>query len=189
MPNLELRCACGEMQAVARDVSPRLGNRIVCYCEPCQQFPIKLGRADAVLDAYGGTEIYQIPPAHLSITKGAEHLRCLKHTEKGLHRFYAGCCDTPFANAPGPGLPFIGVLGHVDTESEKRDARIGPIRGHVHTQGATKPLPADRSAGAFGVILRILGQMIAWRVRGVAKPHPFFGEDGQPIVEPEVRAS
>ena len=188
MSDLQLRCECGSVKAVARDVSPRLGNRVVCYCESCQQFPIKLGKAEHVLDAFGGTEIYQLPPAHVEIVEGVEHVRCLKHSERGLHRFYAGCCDTPLANAPGLGLPFIGLLHSVDSEPGKRDERLGPVRAHVNVGGATAALPADRRGGLAGVIVRLLAQMLVWRLKGVTRPHPFFHDDGTPIVEPEVRA-
>lgn len=187
MPDLKLSCDCGKVSLVAHDVSPDLGNRIICYCDSCQQFPIKLGKQETVLDEYGGTEIYQLPPSHLEITKGREHLRCLRHTEKGLHRFYAGCCNSPIANAPGPGMPFIGLIHSTDTEPEKRTERLGGVRAHVNTNEATKPLPAERRKGLVLVILRILGQMLLWRIQGKAQPHPFFDGQGQPVVEPEIR--
>ncbi len=187
MAELKLSCHCGKVRGVAHDVSPSVGNRLICYCESCQQFPIKLGKTDQVLDEYGGTDIYQLPPGQLKITEGIEEIRCLRHTSKGLYRFYAGCCDTPFANSPGPGMPFIGLLHAVDSEPEQRDAHIGGIRAHVNTEEATKPLPADRKYGLAMVIVRIVSQMIWWRVTGRAKPHPFFTDDGLPIVEPEVR--
>ena len=92
MADLALSCQCGKVRGAARDVSPSLGNRVICYCESCQQFPTKLGKADDVLDEYGGTDIYQVPAGHLQIESGAEHLRCFRHTADGLYRWYAGCC-------------------------------------------------------------------------------------------------
>lgn len=189
MPTLETRCTCGTVRIAARDVSPSLGNRIVCYCDSCQAFPIALGKADAVLDEYGGTEIYQLPPAHLAIIGGVESIRCLRLSEKGLHRFYAGCCDTPLANAPGPGLPFVGLLVFADTDPERRDERLGPIRAHLNVDGAKRSLPPERKGGLPRVLLRILSQMVIWRLRGVTRPHPFFRDDGRAIVEPEVRGA
>jgi hypothetical protein len=59
---LQLRCRCARVRGVARDVSPRHGLRLVCYCHDCRAFARFLERAD-VLDAAGGTDIFQMPPA------------------------------------------------------------------------------------------------------------------------------
>ena len=187
MADLNLACGCGKVKAIARDVGPSLGNRIVCYCESCQKFPIKLDKADLVLDEYGGTEIYQIPPAHLEVVEGADQLRCLKHSEKGLHRFYAGCCDHPIANAPGTGIPFIGVIHSSYAEPGKSHELLGPIRCHTFTEGATNPLPEDRKSTMALFLVRVIAQILTWRLRGLAKPHPFFHDDGRCIVDPAVR--
>lgn len=187
MTNLNLACDCGQVTLTAHDVSPHLGNRLVCYCESCQQFPIKLGKQAQVLDEYGGTEIYQMPPAHLEITSGKEQIRCLRHSKDGLFRFYAGCCNSPIANSPGLGLPLVGLIHASDRDSALRDQRIGPIRAHVNLDGATSPLPAERRKGAVMVLIRILGQMLLWRIQKKVHPHPFFDQAGRVIVKPEVR--
>lgn len=187
MTDLKLACDCGKVTLTAHNVSPRLGNRLVCYCESCQQFPIKLGKQDSVLDEYGGTEIYQMPPAQLEITGGREHVRCMRHTKEGLFRFYAGCCNSPIANSPGLGLPLVGLIHSNDLEPGRRDERLGPIRAHVNLDGATKPLPKERRKGFVLVILRILAQMMLWRIRKKVHPHPFFDREGRAIVKPEVR--
>ena len=36
-------------------VSAERGNRLVCYCDDCQSFPIFLGQAERTLDPHGGT--------------------------------------------------------------------------------------------------------------------------------------
>jgi hypothetical protein len=39
------------------------------------------------------------------------HLRLMRLSEKGLLRWYAGCCDTPLFNTMAtPKVPFVGVL-------------------------------------------------------------------------------
>ena len=72
--DLNIRCACGALRGVAQGVSGTSGNRIVCYCDDCQSFPHFLQDAERTLDAHGGTDIFQMSPAHLKITKGRDQL-------------------------------------------------------------------------------------------------------------------
>src|SRR5262245_33105196 len=94
--DLPLRCRCGATRGVASHVSPSTGFRFVCYCEDCQAFARFLGRTD-VLDAAGGTDIFQMPPAHVKLTAGTDAMRCLSLSNKVL-RWYSDCCHTPIAN-------------------------------------------------------------------------------------------
>ncbi len=54
--NAEFRCRCGEVRGIVTDASPHTANRVVCYCDDCQAFAHRLGRAD-LLDAHGGSDI------------------------------------------------------------------------------------------------------------------------------------
>src|SRR5262245_25612243 len=99
MPDdLAIRCDCGAVRGVARGVSGERGNRVVCYCDDCQSFAHVLERSEDTLDAHGGTEIFQMSPAQLEFTAGADRLACLRLTPKGLLRWYASCCRTPIGN-------------------------------------------------------------------------------------------
>ena len=60
----EFRCRCGEVRGFVADASPRTVNRVVCYCDDCQAFAHRLGRAD-LLDAHGGSDVVQVAPASL----------------------------------------------------------------------------------------------------------------------------
>ncbi len=51
-----------------------------------------------VLDERGGSQIIQVPPKNLTFTQGREVLASMRLTEKGLLRWYAGCCNTPIGN-------------------------------------------------------------------------------------------
>ena len=64
--NLPVRCFCGKLQGIAHDVSPDVGNHVACYCDDCQSFQHALGQAERVLDANGGTDIYQMSPKTFS---------------------------------------------------------------------------------------------------------------------------
>jgi hypothetical protein len=149
---------------------------VVCYCDDCQAFARWLG-SKPILDAYGGTDIYQLPPAHVRITAGADELRCVRLGEKGTYRFYTACCRTPIGNMAGPRVAFIGLIhsfmDHV-ADGRPREDVLGPP-AYVHGRYAIgqPPHPVPRAiAPAFlaKMALRILG----WSLRGKQQPSAFF---------------
>src|SRR5215469_16926471 len=94
---LPLRCRCGHVHGVARGLSPSAVFRFVCYCTDCQAFARFLERPD-VLDSAAGTDIVQMPPAWVTLTAGADALRCLSLADGSrVLRWYSGCCRTPIA--------------------------------------------------------------------------------------------
>src|SRR5262245_49123274 len=127
MPDVPLRCRCGQVTGVAHDVSPAEGFRFVCYCADCRAFAQFLDRSD-VLDAAGGTDIFQMPPARVTLLAGLDALRCVHISDKVL-RWYADCCRTPIANtAARPGFPLVAVIhAFMDHGASgcSRDAALG----------------------------------------------------------------
>src|SRR5687767_12724189 len=110
MPNdIPLRCACGTLRGTALAVSPDTGNRVLCYCRDCQAFARFLARPD-IMDDKGGTDIFQMAPGRVRITAGADALRCVRLSEKGIHRWYCGECKTPVGNTGGASIPFVGLI-------------------------------------------------------------------------------
>src|SRR5258706_16328438 len=113
MPSeLPLRCGCGRVRGTAHTVSPRDGLHLLCYCHDCRAFARFLGKAD-ILDAAGGTDIFQMPPARLRFDAGSDALRCMRLSEKGILRWYTDCCRTPIGNTVGPRVPIIGVINSI----------------------------------------------------------------------------
>ena len=109
MADITLKCHCGRMGGTARAVSPSAGFRFFCYCMDCQAFARFLERPD-ILDAAGGTDIFQMPPVQVTFTAGFEALRCVRLSSKVL-RWYADCCRTPIANtAAGPRFPVVALI-------------------------------------------------------------------------------
>ena len=145
MTEVSLSCRCGKLRGILHKASPSVGNRVVCYCESCRKFCTLLGAEDK-LDEYGGTDIYQVPIGHVEFTESKDMLKCLRVTEKGPYRWYAGCCDTPIGNTGPSFLPMMGVI-HACMQMEDRDSVLGPISFDVNRQDALKTLPANRQRG------------------------------------------
>jgi hypothetical protein len=172
-------------------MTPEAGNHCVCYCDDCQAFARFLGRDD-ILDEQGGTEIFQTTPARIHLTGGVANLRCMRLSEKGLHRWYAGCCRTPVGNTLGKArVPFVGLLHPFlgdGTDGRPRDAIIGPIIERAYGRFAIGGMPPDaREVASLGFILRAARKILHGFVTGEYRPSPFFDlETGKPVVVPEV---
>src|SRR5690349_6609340 len=128
--DIALKCKCGKLAGMARKVTPAGGNRIICMCDDCQAFAKFLGCSE-VLDAHGGTDIFQLRPSQLTFTQGKQQLRCIKLKEKGMLRWYADCCKTPVANmmasakVPFVGMPWV-IMDHAQS-GMSRDQALGPV--------------------------------------------------------------
>jgi hypothetical protein len=181
--DVKLKCQCGEVQGVAMNATPSSGNRVVCCCSDCQRFAEYLGQEDATLDEFGGTDIYQTSQSQVKISSGAEHLRCMRLSQKGLLRWYTGCCNTPIGNTLSAGVPFIGLIHSFMQLENNRSDVIGPVRAHVqiqHARGApTYPHSSDKFP--LGITLRIARKMLLWKIKGMHKPSEFFDASGKAI--------
>jgi hypothetical protein len=186
MPEIQLSCACGKIKGHTKDINANSGNRIVCCCIDCQKFAIYLEKEDVILDEYAGTDIFQMPLSHLKITKGNEHIACVKLTEKGLHRWYSNCCKTPIGNTLGSKAPFIGVIHNFMENTATRDLDLGPSLGIIHWQSAKSRVPEQQKVSFFKLTMRVVGKLISWKIRGLNRPSAFFDSKGQTIVKPII---
>ncbi len=188
--DLWLRCRCGHTRGVAGNVSPSTGLRFICYCKDCQAFARFLDRAD-VLDSAGGTDIFHMPPARVTLTAGTDSLRCLSLSAKVL-RWYTECCRTPIANTPAaPGFPVIGLIhSFMDLGADRSswDAALGPPLCSIHMRSAAGPLPPNAPGPPFvGVFARRTSKLLCWWMRGFGRPTPFFDDRaGAPHAMPRV---
>lgn len=190
MVDLPLRCRCGTLRGAALDVTPGAGNHVVCTCEDCQAYLHFLDRAD-VLDPRGGTHIFQLTPAQLRISEGADRMACVRLTERGVLRWYAGCCRTPVANSSSRAwLPFAGILLVLldpALDARTRDAALGPVLATAFPRSAIGGLqPGESPRPPVGLILRSVGLIARAALRGRHRPSPFFDPDtGRPVVTPK----
>lgn len=105
--DMPLACRYVRVRGVATSVSPESSNHVVCYCDDCQAFARFLA-TPGTMDVHGSTDIFQVPPAKFQITQGLDAIECMRLTDKGMVRWYAGCCRTPIGNTVSARVPFIG---------------------------------------------------------------------------------
>lgn len=139
-----------------------------------------------MLDAYGGSNIVQMDPAKFEITKGMEHVVCMRVTQDGPLRWYTNCCNTPLGNTfPRGGWPFIGFLPiclGIKGTSDKLVDLVGKSRGHVNRPGKT---PFFDQLGNLLMLIGLFCKIMFWRVRGGPSYKPFFdAETLRPLVRP-----
>lgn len=171
----------------------------MCCCTPCQRYAHTLGRAEEMLDAHGGTSVFQVSPARLQLTAGQEHLACIQQTPKGALRWYASCCDSPIANTlPSMQVPFMAVQttfidrAYLERAGVERplDELLGPLRVTVNGRippELARPLKATRWA-LVKMLFRYSPMILAWRLRGEHKQSPFFdARTGLPTRPPQER--
>lgn len=182
MTDLPLSCRCGAVSGVLGDVSPAIGTLVVCYCSDCQACTRHLGDDD-VLDAAGGTELFQTSAGRLRFERGQDRIACLRMTRRGPLRWYAACCGSALANSPPTGtIPFASVVA-ARLPLSRRDL-LGPVRARVFTEGAeTIDGPPPRGFGAANVFLRFARVAWAARLAGDHRRNPFFPE-GRALVLP-----
>lgn len=178
--DLPLRCRCGRVRGVARKVSRSDGFRFVCYCKDCQAFARFLDRAD-VLDAAGGTDIFQMPPARVELTLGTDAMRCLCLSAKKVLRWYTACCGTPIANtAASPRFPLVALIhSFMDHEANgrSRDQALGPPVCRIYDRSAVGPFPPTAPPPlSSGISVRRASKILGWWMRGLARPTPFFDD-------------
>lgn len=193
MADLPIRCFCGAFEGVAGDMSPGAGTHVTCYCEDCQAFQHALGQGGRVLDDNGGTQIFQTSPGRIRVTKGKEHLACLRLGPNGPVRWYTSCCNTPIGNTLWtPAVPFIGIITVCfDTASDESTVSktLGPLKRGVFGKFATGDRANINAHDAVPLSLHFgfLGRLLRWRLRKDNKLTPFFNrETGELVVEPRA---
>ena len=187
MPNdMTVRCECGSVEGVAHKMSGGHVNRVTCYCIWCQAFAEYLGKADSMLDEDGGSDLFQISPGQLEITKGAEFITSLRLSPKGPVRWYADCCKSNLANTFGsPSVPFMAMHTaslEQSAETSKLADFLGPIRARVNS---TVPEKNSSKFAVYLMLIRYSAMLLKWRLTGEHKRSPFFNpQTGEAIVEP-----
>jgi hypothetical protein len=185
--DVPLKCACGKIKGVAEAVAASEGTRCICYCGDCQAFARFLGRGD-VLDAWGGTDIWQMSPGKLRLEIEDEALRCVRLSAEGMHRWYCGSCKTPIGNTMTGIIPFVGVVGaFMELEGSARDELLGPAHPVQTATAYGEGAPVQQSSAIFKVLLRTMGMVVGRKILGRGRTSPFFdAKTREPTVKPQV---
>jgi hypothetical protein len=186
---LPLSCKCGQVRGLASQLDPHRLSHVICHCDDCQAYAHFLQRSD-LLDTYGGTEIFQMTPAQLTLSEGVHQVRCMRLSPKGLLRWYAGCCNTPIANTmPSPKVPFMGaVTAFIEASAlPRKDDALGPVIVRAFGKFAKGGIPPGGHAKApASYIFRSLRIFLGAWLKGQHVPSPFFDGTGKPVVQPKV---
>lgn len=181
MTDVSFSCACGTLKGVLHEAAPENGCHLLCFCKDCRAFARHMGQMDA-LEPGGGSPLVQVLPARIEITQGADRIACLRLSPKGLHRWYAACCNTPIANTVGSSrMPLAGMWRPLFGEIEA----FGPVTTLGFTKAALPGGPRkDKGLGKmFGGLLK---RALAAYLNGTARQSPFFDRAGAPVVTPEL---
>jgi hypothetical protein len=188
--DLALSCRCGHVRGVARAIAPTAGFRFICYCADCQAFARLLERPD-VLDAAGGTDIFQMPAGRVRLIAGADAMRCLTFSRK-VFRWYADCCRTPIGNSAGPRFPVVALIHSFMRleDGRARDDVLGPPLCRIFERSATGPLPQNAPPPpSLAVFALRASRILGWWLRGLGRPTPFFDDVTKaPLSAPRVVA-
>jgi hypothetical protein len=162
----------------------------VCYCKDCRAYAYHLGKAQAVLDELGGTEVVATQAQYVVFTGGVQNLACMSLSEKGLLRWYAECCHTPIANTPRNWrLPYVGLVHNCLRNGMMPLERSFPrVQMHVNTDSA-KGKPPSMQWSQATALLGFMPKLLFAAVVGSYRHTPFFTPSGSPIVAVKVLSS
>lgn len=188
MLTIPLKCQCGTVQGSVQLASSKTGNHVVCYCTDCQAFANHLPDTSDILDEWGGTAVYQVAPWTVSFDQGADQLRCLRLTPKGLYRWYTACCQTPVGNTVSVKFPFVGLIHSFLDEGGETGTLIGPIRGYHKVESAMGDIPQHiKDKGMpLSTFVRLLWRLLKWKVTAGGKHNPFYRADGKSVSRPKI---
>jgi hypothetical protein len=182
-----LQCRCGTIKGFVSN--PESANRVVCYCKDCQAFARFLGQQNETLDAQGGSDIVQTLPKNVTFTQGADAIACMRLSDRGMVRWYAGCCKTPIGNTlENYKISFVGLLHNcLETPERSLEDSFGAVRVYANPQGAIGH-PRPKASGMGAAIWWLVKTILKARVNGDYKRTAFF-RDGRPIAIPRVISS
>ena len=182
--DLAFACRCGAVSGTLLDVGPGQGDHVICHCTDCQDLTRHLGHSD-LLDAHGGSALYQSRCASMRIDTGRDRLACLHMTDKPTLRWYAACCGMPLFNTYANGrIPYI-TTQVAACDPARRGALTGPPLGHLFTQDGTGDTSALSKMSMGKLMRRFFPRMIKDMISGDRRRCALFdAETLEPIAPP-----
>jgi hypothetical protein len=139
---------------------------------------------DDLLDERGGTEVIQLARARLEITEGADQIRCVRLSKKGMHRWYAQCCRTPLGNTI-PWVPFVGLVRSAFEVPHADDASTFGTVLSSWVRAAVGGPPAGAGL-TLGGLVHVTSLLASWALHGLGHPTPYFDRKNRPTVTPQI---
>lgn len=181
---MKFACECGAVAGEIEKATVAEGDHVVCHCTDCRDLVRNFGKEARVLDAHGGTALYQSRCARVRVDEGREKLAGLHMTEGPTLRWYAECCGTPLFNTYRNGrIPYVTtLLANCDADARKN---LGAPLGHLFLDDAAgdtshlKPLSMNRLMRRF--FLRMMKDILSGDRRRSALFDP---KTLEPIVPP-----
>lgn len=171
---LPFACRCGTVTGALLDVGPDQGDHVVCHCTDCQDLTRHLGHAEHVLDAHGGSALYQSRCARLRIDRGLDRLACVHLTDKPTLRWYAACCRMPLFNTYANGrIPYV-TIQLAACDPGRRDALTGPPRGHLFIADAIGDTSGLSKLSMAKLMRRFFPRMVKDILSGDRRSSPLF---------------
>lgn len=177
---IHFSCQCESFEGSLQVYQKHKGFHVYSYCCDCQGFNKTLNSTHNKLNQNGGTELYQTRPGFYTIHKGINEVRAIKHTKKGLMRWYTACCKTQIGNTMARvKIPFIGI----PVSLFKLDCSADNVFDPIEMRALAKYARPDKTPGShdtFPLTYRpkIIGFMLKGMIKGWAMPHPFYNPDG-----------
>ena len=84
-------------------------------------------------------------------------------------------------------IPFFGII-HSFMDVDNRSKTLGEVRAYCQTQDATAEVTHPKAHPKFplGITLRILRQLLFWKIQGKHSPSAFYDKTGNPVSKPVV---
>lgn len=176
--DLTFSCRCGSLCGHLAAAGVKPGARILCHCADCRAVELYHGCDDPTGH---GVDLFQVSPDMVTIDRGAEHLRLLQLSKRGLYRWYAVCCGTPLFNGlRNPKMPFMAIRSVLFQEPD----RLGRIIAEAFVPQQGKP-PIHKNAGRM--TFKLASRMIAAWVSGRWRLTPLFDMSTRlPKAQPQI---
>ena len=149
-------------------------THVICRCRDCVAAVRHLTgeRRDHV-------DLLIASPADFSYVSGAQHLKALHLTPRGIHRVYATCCNTPMHSVARPQhLAFASLY----TDRLNDPSLAGPVVADIHDSRSG----TLKHKGMARIVYGVASRAIAAHLRGTWRQGPFFGSDRSFVLPSEL---
>ncbi len=181
---MRFACECGAVAGEIEKATTAEGDHVVCHCTDCRDLVRHFGQETRMLDAHGGTALYQSRCARMRIDRGRDRLAGLHMTEGPTLRWYATCCDTPLFNTYRNGrIPYVTtLLANCDAAAR---TSLGEPLGHLFLDDASGDTSALKPLSMNRLMRRFFPRMIKDILSGDRRRSALFDpETLEPIAKP-----